>query len=285
MSLLEMQRALTRILTDEDFRRAFLADGAAALAGFALSDRERDSLCHLDRERVVIHAFLLQQGRVELALKAFPASAQLLRHRLADLVSEYCRANPPVPVKGPALLQEATLLQAFLRPHLAPMDPPYLAELFEYEGESFRLANGMDAWLSALDFESRNAADSQPSDLMRRIPMTGAHALVRAFTYPVAELGEAVVRGEVPPAPPPAPTPTWLLLSKRAHVLKLDVSRVNTLVRDLLALCDGRRTTEEVLEALAGQIGVRSSEGRHELFDKGGAALQRLRRAQVVAFQ
>src|SRR5579862_5817349 len=76
MSLPQLQELLSRVLTDEEFRNLFVADPDRAVLGYKLTEQERASLDGIDLGRLRAHSTLLQHGRVQLALKAFPLSSR-----------------------------------------------------------------------------------------------------------------------------------------------------------------------------------------------------------------
>ena len=169
MSLLEMQRALARLLTDEEFRESFFAAPGGAFAGYELSIRERASLLAIDRKRVAIHSHLVMHGRVETALAAFPLGARLIRPHLDELAPEFCRRYPPVATLEPTVQAEVRRFFAFLLEEQAAKRrwPAYFEDLLRHEECLFRLSHTAIASSSCEHAWRMNVASSTSSTLDR----------------------------------------------------------------------------------------------------------------------
>jgi hypothetical protein len=113
MTLLDMQRVLSRILTDKGFQRSFIRGDEPRPGTYRLTDRELGSLRGLRWDRVGLHADLLALGRLELALRPLPLTSLLLHEQLHRQLDRFCTDYPPVPQAVSALYLEATRMGQF----------------------------------------------------------------------------------------------------------------------------------------------------------------------------
>jgi hypothetical protein len=268
MSLLEMQRALCRLLTDEDFRGNFFADPGAACRGFELSPGERASLCDIDKKRVALHSHLLMSARITLALAAFPLTARLICREVEELTPVYCRLYPPVPAGGGAQAEEAARLFALLmeEQRVKSRWPPYFEDLLRYEECLFRLGNTTASWESCEAAWAANAAGSRTLTLSTArsfVPSLGSHAELQSFSYDIAalvqRLGEDLWPEDRAPEGPPA-QPVAMLLFKERGSPTVSALELTDLSCRLVARCDGQRTVSQVIAGLASELGLHGDE-------------------------
>lgn len=286
MSILEMQRVLTRVFTSEEFRQSFLADAEAACGAYDLTARELKSLKALDGERVGNYALILREVRFELALRAFPLTQSLLPDDFHKFAGRYVREYPPTTTTGAAMFREATTLYRFVLKlaEEGELNVPYLRDVMKYEKNLFSVGNRLEASLSANACSEANAV--LPPDFTERAighlrPLKGAHVETGSFGYDVLALISQLSRGEEPRL---SEERTYVLFHKVPGDQGVKVSKINAATRDLIGLCDGTRATAEVISELAARREVTSAEGRAELSCRCLKMFRALADANVIGF-
>jgi hypothetical protein len=253
VTLLDMQRALSRMLTDQEFRRTFRAGHPAALQGYRLTERERDCLLALRWDRVALHAELHGYSRMSLGLKALPCSHLAIGDRVTDLVDRYCAEYPPAPEAGGAAVVEAERVGEFLTRLVdaGSLGPAWLGDLLRYEQALLRVGSTYRSWESA-----RRVAElgGRPSERLDGVPVAGPHVTVLAFDHPVLDLVADLEAARVPGPVPPLGSPLWLMLSKAPDSL-VRTAQTNEATAELIRACDGRRTVSEVVSLLSARLG------------------------------
>jgi hypothetical protein len=289
MTLLDMQRAFSRILTDASFQRAFLAGEQDALRAYDLTDRELLSLRGLRRDRLATHAKVLAATRVGRSFKTLPLTATLLRERLRPFVDRFCAEFPPDAMGAEQVLVESARLTEFVIRLLDEglLTPPWAKDLVTYENIEFSLGMSQDAWDSGMRTAALNRAPVPAADLelLPLVPVHGEHARLAAFDHDLPEIIPRLAAGEIPEARP-LDRPLRLLFVKVPGVLHVQTVKVNDATVALLAACDGRRTTAALLDLLAAELGQGAPGGRRAELDRLALpALRNLRELNVIAFQ
>lgn len=263
MSLLEMQRALSRLLTDEELRDLFFADADAAFRSYDLSPGERASLRDVDKKRIAIHSHLVMHARVKRVLAALPLTSRVVEHHADEIAPEYCKCHPPAPASADALQQEIAQLAGFLRRHQAATGrwPGYLGDLLRYEECLFRLGCSLAAWASCEHASRTNAAASVTLTLATAesfIPVLGAHAELQSFGHDMAALALELELGRVPDEAPVEPTRMLLFRERGSGTVRSGL--LNELPFRLLEHCDGQRSVAQVIGWIACELGVGDDE-------------------------
>jgi hypothetical protein len=249
MTLLDMQRTLSRILTDKEFRAAFQAEPAAAAAAYRLDAVELASLAALPWSRISVQADMLAHNRLGLALKAFPLSGPLLDGPVHERLAEFCAQFPPRPVAGSAMLVEAERLADFALHLLATgrLDPPWLGDVVRYELTTTRLGVTVTGYPGVAD----------PSALAGLVPVAGPGVAVLTFDYDVAALVAQLAAGTVPEGVRPADGPRRILFVKQGGAVRQYA--VNAATAQVIGLCDGHTTVDELVERVATETGARGA--------------------------
>jgi hypothetical protein len=285
VSLLDLQRTLSRILTDHAFRTAFQADPASATAAYALDPTELASLTALSWQRVGAQAEMVAHNRLGLALKAFPLSAPLLYERMHARLDEFCAAYPPAPVRDNPMLAEAGRLLEFALPLLAAdrLGPRWVADLLRYEFAATRLSVSAAAQASAV----RTAALSADVGFGRGFnsraatAVTGPHATVLAFDHDMVDLVARLEAGTVPDPVRLARPPQRVLFVKLPDAPTVQRFAVNAPTAALIGMADGRTTVDRLLDRLTALTG----RSRAVVEPAALQTLDRLRHLGVVAVQ
>ena len=250
MSVLQMQRAFSRILTDAEERREFLADRTAYIARYDLAGSERESLSQLDEGRLQQYARLVIATRIDLPLSVLPTSRALLPDDFVDRHGpRFMREFPALPTaEGSLQMREVKRLVEYLQLLVdeGKLQGGELADALLYEGTAFRLSNDPELDTARRAFEERQArAKGRSLSRESRLVRSPGSAL-EAFEggIPAHGTSPAPLRGET------AEGPARALMLKRSGVRKVHVFALNHAVWDFLQLCDGRRTLQQIAKAL-----------------------------------
>ncbi|MCA1568640.1 MAG: Os1348 family NHLP clan protein [Acidobacteria bacterium] len=287
MSVLEMQRLLGKVLTNEDLRNAFLRDPHSVCQTYELTPRERESLSLIDANRFKIYAASLQEGRVSLALVAFPLTKLVLSEEGGPLVARYCKENPPLPVSSSPMFNEAMVFYSFLNKLVATgeMKSKYLRDVLEYEKNLFFIGNDVETSRSSSDFArlNREIIDNLTDEVMLDSkPIKGAHAEVVSFDYDVIELAALLAKQEMPDL---ETKHTYLLFSKVPNEVGIKTSKINKSTMRLILMCDGTRKTEAILSELARDNGTESKDVVARLTSACLPILRQLCKSSVITFR
>jgi hypothetical protein len=286
MSLLEMQRVLGKVLTDETLRNAFLSDPNSVFSGYRLTPREAESLSKIDTERLKIYADSLKEGRVGLALTAFPMTRFLMAKEIKNFVTRYCQEVPPLPVTSSPMFNEAKLFYGFLTRLAADgeIKAKYVADVLEYEKTLFFIANSVEASSSAAAFAgaNREMGDDLGGEMIWDLkPVKGAHAETASFNYDVVELSSHLVKEEMPEL---GPKRTLLLFSKIPGEVGVRTLKINKATMDLISRCDRTKTTGTILSELATAYNKVSEPEKANLVAACLRILKKLYNSSVIMF-
>lgn len=238
MSLLETQTVMARLFTDLDHRARFAANRAATLAQLPLSDDARRQLEGLDPRQVERFAVSLKRRRKRLVRDLAPATVNGLGDHLERLWSRFCDAQ-----RGPS--GEVADALGFLDFVLCtrPTEPPWLCDVARFERVRLRLRRAAPP---------PTAGARQTSSRERRPRLTNRAALA-SFRYDLEWLYPRLVRGEDVQL---APDPCCLLVGRVAEPPELRSKRINAATALILGLCDGSRTTIEILDTARRRLDV-----------------------------
>jgi hypothetical protein len=256
VTLLDMQRVLSRLLTDTAFRTSFIAGAEPRPAGYDLSSRELASLRNLHWARVSLHSHLLLHGRLQLALKAMPLTTALLKAQLHDHLDRFCAEYPPVPEEASGLALEAGRLSDFALGLLreGTLTPSWASDIVTYERTLVTLAASEEAAASADRVAGLNECRWPPEQLAGLVPVAGPHARVASFSYSLPDLITVAEAGDGP-QPVPLPVPMLILFHKTSRG-PVQVARVNAAAAARVEACDGTRTAAGVLDQLRPRFGA-----------------------------
>jgi len=248
MSLIEMQKALCRVLTDHNTRLQYLDDPASVLTIFDLDSREKECLMGLDRRRLQRYADMLLLNRLDLAFKALPRiRACFWRRFIAEHATEYGKAFPPVPVidRSP-MLKEVQHVTEFLRNLIRSnkVGIPAVENVLRYETTMFFLATESDTNKLTREFEDNwNRSRGMPV-LRESVPVLTPGARIESFEFDV--LREADDPASLDLAR--LDKPTFVVFHRRANVRRVRVFRVNSSTAVLLRSCDGVANVQTICQ-------------------------------------
>ena len=241
-----------------DLQRAFAAH---------LRDPLRHPAPHgLDDRRVAVYRELFFNNVSSLLGSTFPVLRLILgEQRWRALARDFYAQHPartPLFLEVPREFVEYLAQERTAQPH----DPPFMAELAHYEWVELALA---------IDESELPASGYEPGgDLLEGIPVLSPLAWPLAYRFPVQRLSP-----DFQPASPPQ-EPTWLVACRRQDD-RVKFTVINALTAGLIALMqeEGEKSGRELLTRLAKET---SRPQAGSLLQTGGAALEELRREQIV---
>ncbi|MBV9856465.1 MAG: PqqD family protein [Streptosporangiaceae bacterium] len=257
MTLLDMQRVFSRILTDKAFQQSFINGDAPSPAIYQLTERELGILRGLRWDRVGLQAELLAHRRLEVALKALPLTGLLLHGQLHDQLDRFCAEHPPTPQAASPVWAEATRLCEFAGKLIAEgtLRPAWARDLIRYERCVLDLTVSSQSAASAILVAELNAdvgrPPAGPDDL---VPVAGPHAEITQFSYPLPDLIKLLRSGGLPDDVRPLDLPLLILFYKSPRG-PVQVVRINEATAALIGACDGDRTIAGVAEQLSRTVG------------------------------
>jgi len=259
MTLLDMQRVLSRILTDKAFQRSFIEGDEPDPAAYRLTGRELSSLRDLRWDRVGLHAGLLAHGRLELALKSLPLTRLLLHEQLYEQLDRFCAEYPPTPEAASHAWSEGSRLCDFVTRLIGEevLRPDWAADLVRYERILLALATSAEAAASAVRTSERNDEQAGPEPgrpSAHLVPVTGPHVEVASFGHPLVELIPMLQDGHPPISVHRLERPLLLLFHKAPRG-PVRIVRINEPTAALITSCDGDQTITGVMDLLSAQFG------------------------------
>jgi hypothetical protein len=282
VTLLDMQRVLTRILTDKAFRLSFMLGEEPRPTTYDLTERELRSLRGLRWERVGLHSELLAHSRLELALKPLALTSLLLREQLHEHLDRFCAEYPPVPAAASQMILDANRIGDFATRLLGEgvLQPIWAADVISYERILLTLARTAEAAVSAEQVAALNETDWPPADdlvpaavpavvaaavpavvaaavpavVAAAVPVTGPHVVIASFGCPLPDLIPLLEAGQVPASVPPLEQPLLLLFHKVPRG-PVQMVKINAAAAALVEACDGCRTVADVVDELSHRFG------------------------------
>ncbi len=257
MSVLEMQRAFCRILTDDNSRKLFLSNRSKFLTDYQLNVNERGALEEIDEECVAVYVELLINSRIDLALKALPHVRAHLPSDFQQIYGlRYVRDYPSIlNAEEPPLLREFRQFTEFLNA---------LLEEGEFSGGSFKDALRYDWIIFFLgnDLATHSALTEFDDDFLvgEGVAVSAGSVVIRSpgivlESFEHGLIGQSEEDTSVPEGTEPPPS-RHILFLKRRSLSNVSVYRLNSATVRFLQNCDGRRTVAEIANSLAGVGGI-----------------------------
>jgi hypothetical protein len=281
MSLLEMQRAISEILTNASLRDRFLKNPEEICMRYNLNSNEFNSLKAINKERLSIYSVSLQHGRLRIALKAFPLTAKLLVNKLSDLTPRYCQEYAPISVSGSLLNAEALRFYDFMMKLLntGEITDKYIKDVINYEKIIFFLESNYEA-----QNNNQYIAETQltVNSLHQYIPIKCQNMQVYAFSHNIVDLIATIKNGELP------------LIDEENHCLILffqsssstvNIKRINEMTHNLLNLCDGQCSVQRILDQIVNLTGIVESESLANLSIGVVKVLNKLQKSGIILFK
>jgi hypothetical protein len=252
------QIALARILVEPSVRRRFLADPDAVGRELGLGEAQVDALKGAGLAEIDAFAHSLQSKRLGLLVKVCQATYRLLERRgvLAEVAARFFSEHPPVRSSlypNRTVRDGVWLIELALRmEEEGAIDCPYLVDVGRFERIMLSLSSFPETVASAEAFEAARAEWPEPAadEILEARPRTGSHTAVESFACAVVEVVGAQARGEALPAAPAPGEGTTVLFAKGAGWRNVRTLALSGRTGRLLALCDGQRTTREIVAVL-----------------------------------
>ncbi|WP_437939706.1 hypothetical protein [Sorangium sp. So ce341] len=251
------QAAFARLLTDPQAFERFYDDPARFAEENALSAGQMSALQSLDKDRLRWVSGSLSAKRFSLVETYFPATFALLRRRRALSKVQRSLIATYRPIKSEGLIRafrDALWFAEIVERHIdrGELDIPYLTDVMRCERAEFMLWSDAASAESADDFRSRNAP--RPSvteeELLDGAVRAGRHVELHELSCDVLPFIQALVDGEAPLDPEPAPT--LVLFGRIAVADRVQKARVGRLIKSFLSRADGGKPTREILAEMLG---------------------------------
>jgi hypothetical protein len=260
MSFLAMQTAIAKICVDHAFRKSFLRDPDEALASCDLTRDESEAVKAIDLKALEAYADTLVGKKMALVTKWFPLSMSALKKGLSErqfrrVVFSYgyqaIRDTGELGgewVRGEFMRFKDYLLKLVSR---GEIDIPFFSDVLEFEAARQMMSQDPGASRSPQAPASEQAIIELLGDAAQKgvKPQLGKHVSVRRFDCDIVALIAATERNDESETPLAA-DPTWAMFVKKPGTSKVVVQRISPAVRDVLELCDGTRTTGEILASI-----------------------------------
>jgi len=289
MSMIAMQTVIAKLCVDQTFRQTFAIDPDKALEPSALTAKESAEIKSINMQAVREYASSLLNKRLGLLKRLFPLSLGVLAKRLPAeelhaILNRYGLDNirGADEIGGDWVRGEFHRVSTYLRHLIAigAIDVPCLPDVLEFEVLTFTMLNDPEVSKCALGFTTADRTKSTFISECQRTskPLLGRHACLRSFNYNMAELIPLV--DEQQDIPPLEVKPTWVFVCKRPHAFGVDTSIINPPLKQLIDLCDGKRTVDDIISSIASQLRITEAEAGNDCL----LALEQLYIGGVVAF-
>jgi hypothetical protein len=221
----------------------------------------------IEDRRMAIYRHLFFNNLLNLLSTMFPVLKKLTPdEKWRSLIRQFMQRHR---AETPYFLQLPEEFLAFLQNEyeLQDDDFPFMLELAHYEYIELALS---------ISEESNDLTDVDPrGDLLANAPVKSKLTWVYAYTYPVHRISKDFIPTE------PAEQPVFLAVYRRGDD-KVGFLELNPMTAGLLELIDqnnSRRSGEDLLRALAGNIGYPDVDA---LVEHGRAALEEMRQLEIL---
>jgi hypothetical protein len=290
MSMIAMQTVIARLCLDHEFGQAFASDPDKALESCALTAKESEEIKSVDMQALRQYAASLLGKRSGLIKKWLPLSFLLLARQLSDekvyaILKRYASENirGTDEIGGDWVRKEFDRVSKYLCQLVAMrvIEVPYFTDVLAFETLRFSMLNDLDVSKRATEATTAERTKATFVGECQRSarPVLGKHACVQVFNYNLAELIPLVEQEQAMPGL--EMKPTWVLCFKRPHALGISTSVINPALKHLIELCDGSRTIDVIVSAIAFQLEITEAAARGDCL----AALEQLYIAGAVGFR
>lgn len=255
MSVLEMQRAFCRILTDENSRKLFLSNRSRFLTDYQLNSAERRALEEIDEERVIVYANLLINSRIDLALKALPHVRAHLPSDFQQIYGlRYVQDYPSIlTTTEPPLLREFRQFTEFLNVLLeeGEFSSGSFKDSLRYDWIIFFLGNDLSTHSALTEFERDSLVGERVVVSADSVVICSPGIVLESFEHGLIGRSAEDTAQETEQSPS-----RHILFVKRRSLSNVSVYRLNFATFRFLQHCDGRRTVAEIANSLVGVGGT-----------------------------
>lgn len=258
------QWALARLLTEPALADGLTRDATAVARELGLDAAQLEGLLAAGAGRLRTFAHTLASKRMGLLRKTCPATDTLIhqRGRQRELAARFLREHPPLEAREypNRSLRDGFWMTALLMRLEASgeLNDVLLADVARFEHTLLTVTSLADALESAAAWERDTQASPQAADPAAR-PICGPHVRVEHFSCDVVTAIRRLAVGQ--PVGTPDAQPCLILFSKLPGWRNVRYAAVNTLTRELLALCDGGLTGAQIVTRLASALGRQNDAG------------------------
>ncbi|WP_438036422.1 DUF692 domain-containing protein [Sorangium sp. So ce204] len=250
------QVAFARLLVEPQLRARFLAHPHDVARELGLPEDAVEALCHPGPDGLGAFAHQLESKRFRLISRLSPALCRLLERlgAIAHVQREFSRRRPPVesPEHASRTIRDAYWVQevALELVQEGGIESELVEDVTRFEQALLELTTNPDAVASARSCDSLRASAQELSTagLLDGYPAAGRHAFVRRFASQIIWVIRAIMEDQPLDAPPRHPTS--VLFVKQVGLRNVLYFEINALTEQLIALCDGERTTREIIARL-----------------------------------
>jgi hypothetical protein len=255
MSFIVMQTVIARLCVDHRFRQSFRRDADEVLTLYDLSDDEVVAVKAIDYHAVDSYADGLVRKRLGTISKWFPLTFAALRKALPpeqrlELMNGYGYGTirESDDIGGDWVRSESHEFTTYLRSLVArgELQMAYLPDLLDLETTRREMSQDEAVSVSSQEFFLAQRAAPRSELRAQSRPLLGQHASLRQFSCNIVDLIAQIEEAQAFVAPPTAPT--WVLFVKKPRRPKITLQTVTRPVQELLSLCNGARTSAEILD-------------------------------------
>jgi hypothetical protein len=263
MSFLAMQTAIARICVDHAFRQSFLRDPDEALASCDLTADESEAVKAIDLQAIQTYADSLVGKKMALVTKWFPLSLAALKKGLpGDQFRRivfgygYQSTRDNTEIGGEWVRGEFLRFKHYLQDLVSKgaFDIPFFTDVLEFEAARQMMSQDPTASKSREEPPSEEAAARVFGDAAQQWvkPLLGKHVSVRRFNCDIVALISETEKDETSEKSetPVTAEPMWAMFVKKPGTSRVVVQTISLPLRDVLELCDGTRTTGEILASI-----------------------------------
>lgn len=293
MSFLAMQTAIARICVDHAFRQSFLRDPDEALLSCDLTADESEAVKAIDLQAILTYADSLVGKKMALVTKWFPLSLAALKKGLPGgqfrrIVFGYgyqgTRDNSEI--GGDWVRGEFMRFKNYLQDLVSKgeIEIPFFTDVLEFEAARQMMSYDPTTSKSREEPASEEATARVFGDAaQKRVkPLLGKHVSVRRFNCDIVALISETEKDEKSETPVTA-DPMWAMFVKKPGTSRVVVQTISPPLRDVLELCDGTRTTGEILASIVSRHATPGGPPEEEVKDDCLAVLEQFYTAGLIS--
>jgi hypothetical protein len=258
MSIAEMQACIARLYVDEPFRKMLHLDPSSALDGYRLTADEDAAIRGIDSNALEQFAGSLVAKRRKRIERAYPLLFRMDSREVQRLYARFYQLYTAKPYQPGD--QEVIEFGVFAEQSLVNTDhlPSYAGDLARYE-RLYYWATVSGEW-DAGEEETTSDNTRVVTDMAAR-PSLAPNVTVSEFAHDVAAVEEALQKGE-DPAAIRAIQRCSIVFRPAVGNSAVQMLRVNAPTKQILDLCNGRRTVAEIIvetETALGAVELRGA--------------------------
>lgn len=251
MSVAEMQSCLARLYVDDAFRKLFYLEQETTLEEYFLSEQEKAAIKSIDHKMVDMFAVSLKNKRKKKLQVYYPLLFKILDEKIMHYYNRYYNLYTAKPYED--TYQEIAYFGKFMEQSLASDEqvPAYAGELARYE-LNYYIARFKPSNLDS--FQEINRSDDQlPASISpTHCPFVCPSVIFDHFKYNVIEIVNMLKNEQIPDVVKEGSYE--LVFQQIPNSLQPKIFGISPATRTLLTLCNGKRKTMELIEAMEQKI-------------------------------